>query len=104
MLRFRVYAGNGRLADNIDLSSAYLVGGDGVAVRAEIEFKNGEILCRKRLAGPVGLAMLWPVEGLDASCWRPPACRSGKNPMCFKWNWPQPADAPVAQARGLGTG
>ena len=63
MLRFRVFS-EGKPAKKADLSGAYLVGGDGVPVRAEIEFKNGEIICRKRVAGPVGLTLVWPVKGL----------------------------------------
>ncbi|MCP4250679.1 MAG: hypothetical protein GY778_26860 [bacterium] len=62
MLRFRVFA-DGKPAAKLDLSGAYLVGSDGVAVRAEIEFKKGEIRCQKRGVGPVGLAVVWPVNG-----------------------------------------
>lgn len=62
MLRFRVFS-DGKVAEHLDLSAAYLVGSDGVPVRAEIEFSNGEIVCKKRVGGPVGLALLWPVPG-----------------------------------------
>jgi len=60
MLRFAVYQ-NGKPARTADLAGAYLVGSDGVPVRADIEFKGGEIICNKRTAGPAGLALLWPV-------------------------------------------
>ncbi len=62
MLRFAVY-NNGKPADSVELAGAYLVGSDGVPVRAEIEFKSGEILCRKRTTGPAALALLWPIPG-----------------------------------------
>jgi hypothetical protein len=61
MLRFRVHP-DGDAGETVDLSSAYLVGSDGVPVRAEIEFTDGEIVCRKQAAGPAGLAIVWPVE------------------------------------------
>ena len=64
MLRFGVFA-DGKLARNVDLSGAYMVGSDGVPVRAEISFKNGQIICDRRIAGPpVGLAVVWPVKGV----------------------------------------
>jgi len=59
MLRFAVYQ-DGKPARKVDLSGAYLIGSDGVPVRADIEFKNGEIICTRRTAGPAGLAILWP--------------------------------------------
>jgi hypothetical protein len=60
MLRFAVYR-DGKPARSVDLAGAYLVGSDGVPVRADVEFKGGEIICAKRTAGPAGLALLWPV-------------------------------------------
>ncbi|MHC4065011.1 MAG: endo-1,4-beta-xylanase [Planctomycetota bacterium] len=63
MLRFRVFS-DGKPAEKVDLAGTYLVGSDGVPMRAEIELKNGEIICKKRVAGPVGLAILWPVKQL----------------------------------------
>lgn len=62
MLRFAVYD-DGKPAKAVDLAAAYLVGSDGVPVRADIEFKKGEILCRKRTTGPAALAILWEVPG-----------------------------------------
>ena len=60
MLRFSVLPD--LLAPNkIDLSGAYLLGSDGVPLRAEIELQNGHIVCRKRATGPSALAILWPV-------------------------------------------
>lgn len=61
MLRFSIYR-DGQPAPSVDLSGAYLVGSDNVPVRADIEFKNGEIICKKRTAGPAGVALLWPVS------------------------------------------
>lgn len=62
MISFVVYV-NGRLADKVNLSGAYVVGSDDVPLRAEISFKNGVIHCKKRAAGPAGLALLWEVDG-----------------------------------------
>jgi hypothetical protein len=62
MLRFQVFH-NKKPAQDFNLNGAYLVGTDGVPLRAELEFKNGEILCKKRAMGPAGLAVLWPVRG-----------------------------------------
>ncbi len=63
MLRFNVYR-EGRAAQSVDLNGSYLVGTDGVPLRAEIEFRDGEILCKKRAHGPAGLALLWPIKGM----------------------------------------
>ncbi|HUU84308.1 MAG TPA: endo-1,4-beta-xylanase [Phycisphaerae bacterium] len=63
MLRFRVFS-DGKPADSVDLTGAYLLGSDGVPVRADIEFEDGEIRCNKRAAGPAGLAIVWPVKDL----------------------------------------
>ncbi len=62
MISFAVYM-NGRLAEKVNLNGAYVVGSDDVPLRAEITFKNGIITCKKRAAGPAGLALLWEVEG-----------------------------------------
>ena len=61
MLRFEVYS-EGRPAKPVSLQGAYLVGTDGVAVRADFGFHDGVITCTKRTAGPAALALLWPVE------------------------------------------
>ncbi len=63
MLSFAVYT-NGHPAERVNLSGAYLVGSDDVPLRAEISFKNGVITCKKRAAGPAGLALLWDVAGV----------------------------------------
>jgi GH35 family endo-1,4-beta-xylanase len=62
MLRFAVFE-QSKPAAGVDLDSAYLVGGDGVPIRAEIWFEEGEIRCTKRAQGPAALALVWPVEG-----------------------------------------
>ena len=62
MLRFVVYR-DGKPVDSVNLDGAYLVGSDGVPVRAEIEFRRGEIICRKRSTDPAALALLWPING-----------------------------------------
>lgn len=63
MLSFAVYT-NGKPADKVNLSGAYVVGSDDVPLRAEISFKNGVIMCKKKAAGPAGLALLWDVPGI----------------------------------------
>ncbi len=65
MLSFAVYS-NGRPAEKVNLSGAYVVGSDDVPLRAEIAFKNGIITCKKRAGGPAGLAILWDVPGFGA--------------------------------------
>lgn len=63
MLSFAVYS-NGQPATTVNLSGAYLLGTDDVPLRAEITFQDGVITCRKRAAGPAGLALLWDVPGV----------------------------------------
>jgi len=46
-----------------DLHGAYLVGNDGVPVRADIRWEKKEIRCTPRIQDPVGLSLLWPVKG-----------------------------------------
>ena len=60
MLCFSV-CGDGFTADQLGSSGAYLLGSDGVALRAEIEVRKGQIVCRKRATGPAALAILWSV-------------------------------------------
>lgn len=59
-LYFAVFS-DGKPAEQLDLTSAYLLGSDDVPLRAEISFKGGLITCRKRAAGPAGIALAWPV-------------------------------------------
>ncbi len=60
MLSFAIYS-NGQLAERVNLNGAYLIGSDDVPLRAEITFHEGIITCKKRAAGPAGLALLWDV-------------------------------------------
>ena len=60
MLSFAVFS-NGKPAEKVSLAGAYVVGTDDVPLRAEISFKNGVIQCKKRAAGPAGLALVWPM-------------------------------------------
>ncbi len=62
MISFVVHL-NGKLADKVNLAGAYVIGTDDVPLRAELSFKSGIISCKKRAAGPAGLALLWEVEG-----------------------------------------
>ena len=63
-MRFQVFK-NGVLAEDFNLSAAYLFGADTVALRTnnKISFKNGFIDCKKKTPESAGLALLWPVEG-----------------------------------------
>lgn len=45
------------------LQGAYLIGTDGVPVRGDFELVEHEIRCTPRLREPVGLSLLWLVEG-----------------------------------------
>src|SRR4051812_26785679 len=62
MLRFRVFK-NGVAPADLDLSTAYLVGSDNVPIRGEFAYSNGEIICRKRAAGPAALTLMWEAKG-----------------------------------------
>lgn len=62
MLRFAIHPG-GLASKGIHLPGAYVVGSDGVPLRAEIEYKDQQIRLVKRAEGPAGLALLWPVPG-----------------------------------------
>ncbi|MCP4589787.1 MAG: hypothetical protein GY842_03505 [bacterium] len=59
MLRFSVFA-EGSVTDIVDFSGAYLLGSDGVPLRAELELRDRQIICRKRATGPAALSILWP--------------------------------------------
>ncbi|MBI4580130.1 MAG: endo-1,4-beta-xylanase [Planctomycetes bacterium] len=62
MLCFAV-AENGASTREITLAGAYVVGSDGVPLRADVELKEAHLICQKRAEGPAGLAILWPVPG-----------------------------------------
>jgi len=57
---------NGAAVTELNLDGAYVVGSDGVPLRAEVEFRDSHLLCAKRAEGPAGLALLWPVPGCGA--------------------------------------
>jgi len=63
MLNFAAYK-DGKPAEKIKLSGAYCIGTDDVALRADITVERGVIHCNKKSAGPAGLVVLWPVEGV----------------------------------------
>ena len=65
MLSFAAYS-EGKLADTVNLSGAYLIGSDDIPLRADITFAKGIISCNKRAAGPAGLALLWEVPGVGS--------------------------------------
>ncbi|MBS3733699.1 MAG: endo-1,4-beta-xylanase [Phycisphaerae bacterium] len=63
MLRFTAYR-DGAVCDQIDLSGAYAFGQDGIPVRADLVAEKGQVTCVKRVAGAIGLAVLWDVPGV----------------------------------------
>ena len=62
MLRFAVTR-EGSAVRDLDLSGAYVVGSDGVPLRAELEFRDSQVICAKRADGPAALSLVWPVRG-----------------------------------------
>jgi GH35 family endo-1,4-beta-xylanase len=54
---------NGASPRETTLAGAYVVGSDGVPLRADVDLRNNQIVCQKRADGPAGLAVLWPVAG-----------------------------------------
>src|SRR4051794_30830079 len=65
MLRFRVFK-NGVPPAELDLATAYLVGSDSVPIRGEFSYSNGEIVCRKRAAGPAALTLMWETKNFGS--------------------------------------
>jgi len=65
MLRFKVFR-DGVVPATFDLSTAYLVGSDNVPVRGDFYYEDGEIICRKRAAGPAALVLLWEMPHFGA--------------------------------------
>jgi len=65
MLSFSAHA-NKAPVDTMDLVGAYALGSDDVPLRAEIAFRDGQIQCSKRAAGPAGLAVLAPIRGFGS--------------------------------------
>lgn len=62
-MRFLVFK-NSQPASVPDISSAYLVGQDGVPMRAQIGEKRGEVQVRLREEGAVALCLLWDVPDI----------------------------------------
>ena len=60
MIQFEVYQ-DGKLAEDMDLSGAYVFGQDAIPIRADITVSKGLIRCTKRVPGPAGLSVLWDV-------------------------------------------
>jgi len=58
MLRFDVYH-KGAAARDLDLAGAYVFGQDGIPVRADATFSDGQVTCLKRTPGAAGLTLLW---------------------------------------------
>lgn len=46
-----------------DLQGAHAVGNDNVPIRAEIAWDQDAVRCTPRMQDPIGLSLLWPVEG-----------------------------------------
>lgn len=78
-LSFAVYSG-GKPADQVDLSSAYLIGSDDVPLRAEFALRGGVIQCRKRTPGPAGLVVLYDLDGVGQTMAETVRVPERKNP------------------------
>lgn len=63
MLKFQVFDGE-QPAQRWPLRNAYLIGADGSAVRGDISFQNGLIVCQKQEPGTCALALQYPVGDL----------------------------------------
>ncbi|MDX1681913.1 MAG: endo-1,4-beta-xylanase [Phycisphaeraceae bacterium] len=63
MLKFSVLK-DGKAVKRWPLRNAYLVGSDHNAMRGEIHFEAGMIICQKREAGPAALALQHPVDSV----------------------------------------
>lgn len=61
MLRFAVNPSS-LISSGAAFPGAYVVGSDGVPLRAEIKQQDSHLCCSKRTEGPAGLALLWPVQ------------------------------------------
>lgn len=61
MHRFVVYPD--RTRKTLDLHGAHVVGPDGIPLRADIQVRGSEIICTPRTQDPIGLSLLWPVDG-----------------------------------------
>lgn len=61
-MKFQVFK-NGRTVNKFTLCGSYLFGTDGISIRrAQIDFKDGFINCKKTNLETAGLSLLWPVE------------------------------------------
>ena len=63
-MKFQVFK-NGKLAEDFNVSAAYMFGADTIPLRESIRIKckNGIIDCRKKGLDTAGLVILWPIEG-----------------------------------------
>lgn len=82
MIRFHLP--NGLAADTAAvLESAYLVGADGVPVRADIEVKDGQLVCAKRTPGPAALSVLWKLGGFGTVMLETTRLNERDRPYCL---------------------
>ena len=63
-MKFQVFE-NGQVAEDFNISGAYMFGADSIPLRdsVKIKYKNGIIECKKGTTESAGLALLWPVQG-----------------------------------------
>jgi len=64
MLKFLVFDEQGNPATDLTLRNAHILGADGSAMRANITFEQGQIVCEKREVGSAALALQHPVGEL----------------------------------------
>ena len=62
MLHFQVFQGDAP-ARQIELQGSYGIGAEAVPTRVECHFSNGQLRVGSRGSGPIGLALLWSIDG-----------------------------------------
>ena len=82
MLRFAVCRERDAVG-NLDLAGAYVVGSDGVPLRAEIEFRESQIHCAKRADGPAALALMWDIPDCGSMMLETSRLLDREDPYCL---------------------
>ena len=98
MLRFNVYR-EGAPVGSFDLTGSYMFGQDGIPIRSELLFQDGQFRCAKRGAGAAGLAVLWDAGGAGRILL--PTCRlvDRDEPYCLNLELARAQMMRIAQKR-----
>ena len=84
MLKFLVYQGD-EPATHWPLRNCYMLGADGNAMRCDIAFENGMIVCDKRESGSAALCLQHAIGDLgQADAADLPAARSVRSRICCR--------------------